>query len=92
VADTGAAAHVLQQAGADLRRQLEAQGIDLLRLDISHSGAEQPGAGQAESRDADPDARKGAGAATGDADIDPTDSTQQSTIELPDGVLVDVLA
>ena len=42
------------QVTDDLRRQLEAQGIELQRLDISYSGDERPGnrSAEADSRSA----------------------------------------
>jgi flagellar hook-length control protein FliK len=95
VADGAEAAQVLQQAGHDLRRQLEAHGIELQRLDISYSGEERSGARSAEAQTGD-----GQNSSTGDnstatdgGDLTPTDELNAtSTLELPDGVLVDVLA
>jgi flagellar hook-length control protein FliK len=96
VADGAEAAQVLQQAGHDLRRQLEAQGIELQRLDISYSGDERSGARSAETQTGDGEQRSSAGdssTATDGGDLNPTDElTATSTLELPDGVLVDVLA
>jgi flagellar hook-length control protein FliK len=96
VADGVDAAQALQQAGADLRRQLEAHGIELQRLDISYSGDDRSGARSSEAQTG-----MGEGRSSGDTDShatdggDPTptdDTTATSILELPDGVLVDVLA
>jgi flagellar hook-length control protein FliK len=96
VADGVEAAQALQQAGADLRRQLESQGIELQRLDISYSGEERSGARSAETRTGDGERRSSAGNdshATDGGDLNPTDdAVATSTLELPGGVLVDVLA
>jgi flagellar hook-length control protein FliK len=96
VASGAEAAQVLQQAAHDLRRQLEAQGIELTRLDISYSGEQREGARSAQAGQGDGERRSPAGdgsAATDGGELTPTDDTTvKSTIELPDGVLVDVLA
>jgi type III secretion system needle length determinant len=96
VASGAEAAQVLQQAAQDLRRQLEAQGIELTRLDISYSGEQREGARSAQAGQGDGERRSPAGdgsAATDGGELTPTDEiTVKSTIELPDGVLVDVLA
>jgi hypothetical protein len=96
VAEGAEAAQLLQQAGQDLRRQLESHGIELQRLDISHSGEERSGARSAETRTGDGERRSSTGdnnsPATDGGDLTPTDETATSTLELPDGVLVDVLA
>jgi flagellar hook-length control protein FliK len=95
VADGVEAAQALQQAGQDLRRQLEAHGIELQRLDISYSGEERSGARSAEA-DTSGERRSPGGTdshATDGGDLNPTDeATAIATLELPDGVLVDVLA
>jgi flagellar hook-length control protein FliK len=97
VAEGVEAAQLLQQAGHDLRRQLEAHGIELQRLDISHSGEERSGARSAEARLGDGERPSSTANddshATDGGDLTPTDeTTATSTLELPDGVLVDVLA
>jgi type III secretion system needle length determinant len=96
VASGAEAAQVLQQAAQDLRRQLEAQGIELTRLDISYTGEQREGARSAQAGQGDGDSRSPAGdgsAATDGSELTPTDeNTVKSTIELPNGVLVDVLA
>jgi hypothetical protein len=84
---------VLQQAGDDLRRQLQAQGIDLQRLDIGVAGdrGHGPGAGAAREQDANGSHRHAGGAADTGAEAG-AEARAEDTIELPDGVLVDVLA
>jgi flagellar hook-length control protein FliK len=96
VADGVEAAQALQQAGHDLRRQLEAQGIELQRLDISYSGEERSGARSAEAENSgerrSPGGSNDSHAMDG-GDLNPNDeATAIATLELPDGVLVDVLA
>ena len=98
-ADRADAAHVLQQAGADLRRALEAQGVQVAGLDIGMAGENQDAANaranerRAESALAGP-RRDRSGGADGDNDLSPIDpdhrTTTASTIAL--GALVDVLA
>jgi hypothetical protein len=97
VAEHAGAAHLLQQAGAELRRSLEAQGVTLLRLDVGASGhhggqaAGQSGSGGAADRSgarAGADVHDADGPATGDVGATP----DASLLTLPNGVLVDVLA
>ena len=99
VAEHATAAQLLQQAGGELRRQLESQGLTLLRLDIGApaSRAAAPPTGSAlanapatatrapqrrQRSDSDPMRRSTA---------PPTDPTT-TTLALPNGALVDVLA
>jgi flagellar hook-length control protein FliK len=90
VADSTVAAQTLQQSGADLRRDLEGQGLTLLQLDIGASGDERGGA-QAQQ---DLGARAGRSLAGGEdlSDVTPVDPTRPRTLELANGALVDVLA
>ena len=98
-ADRADAAHVLQQAGTELRRALEAQGVQVAGLDIGMAGENQDAANaranerRAESALAGP-RRDRSGGADGDNDLSPIDpdhrTTTASTIAL--GALVDVLA
>jgi Meckel syndrome type 1 protein len=100
VAEHATAAQLLQNAGGELRRQLEAQGLTLLRLDIGASGEQggRPGdralangggafgdAGSSRNRDGDADPL-----ALLDGTTDPASTT--TTLALPNGALVDVLA
>jgi flagellar hook-length control protein FliK len=95
-ADRADAAHVLQQAGADLRRALEAQGVQIAGLDIGLAGENQDAANaRANERRAESalgGARRQAKAS--DEDLSPIDpdhrTTTAPTIAL--GALVDVLA
>jgi flagellar hook-length control protein FliK len=98
-ADRADAAHVLQQAGSELRRALEAQGVQVAGLDIGMAGENEDAASaranerRAESALASPRRNRGT-AADGDNDLSPIDpdhrTTTASTIAL--GSLVDVLA
>ena len=91
VADNAQAAQALERAGADLRRTLESQGLNLLRLDIGQSGGE----GATPFGSGDGERRMGSGglASETSAEADyPGESDAETTIELPNGVLVDVLA
>jgi len=91
VAHAPEAAQQLQQAAADLRKSLEQQGLNLLNLDIGHqddgrstgrAGAGTDGSGQGAG---------GSSAGAGDGDGGDETSTETS-LQLPNGVLVDVLA
>jgi hypothetical protein len=91
VADSPEAAKLLAQAADDLRRALEAREVTLISLDVSttaddrqrHSARGEWGGGDAVSgRPAGPGA---------DDDAEPA-PISHSVIELPGGLLVDVLA
>jgi Flagellar hook-length control protein FliK len=93
VADSPEAARLLAQAGDDLRRALEAREVTLLSLEVSTSSEErnrESARGELSDRDGD-GSRTGARHAEGEADtaVAPTTAT---VIELPGGLLVDVLA
>jgi flagellar hook-length control protein FliK len=102
VADSPEAARLLQQAGEDLRRSLADKNVELLSLDVSTSQQDRRDASAANSGfeqfgETGPRGRDGLGrsqhARAGETDIDlPTSPTQGTVLELPDGVLVDVLA
>ena len=88
-ADAPEAAKLLQQAEGELRRALEDSGVRLLRLDISWSHDPRTGAGDRnDASNARPSGQQVADSAT-DTDTDPT---PESVVQLPNGVLVDVLA
>ena len=95
-ADRPEAAQVLQQAGTELRRALEAQGVQVAGLDIGLAGENQDAANaRANERRAESAlagrARAGAGDDNELSPIDPDHrTTTASTIAL--GALVDVLA
>jgi len=96
VAQHAAAAQLLQQNGADLRRTLESQGLNLLRLDIGASG-EQGGRQAAANGGASGDgASPGADGDAADEPLTAPDGAAQTTatatLALPNGALVDVLA
>jgi flagellar hook-length control protein FliK len=100
VADSPEAARLLQQAGDDLRRSLADNNVELLSLDVSTSDQERRDASAASGGfeqfdETGPRGRDGLGRAqrAGESDTDLPISTDQGTVlELPDGVLVDVLA
>ena len=94
MADSPEAARLLAQAGDDLRRALEARDVNLISLEVSTSGDQQQRNARGEWTDGDDAAfagagRSGSGDAEGDAEPAPT---TQTVIELPGGLLVDVLA
>jgi flagellar hook-length control protein FliK len=93
VADATGAAQLLQQSASDLRRQLEQQGVNVLRLDVAASGEEQRRAG-AQSGFGESAGRGSGGTANGDETIvvGTTAATSTDRVELPNGALVDVLA
>jgi flagellar hook-length control protein FliK len=95
VAEHGHAAQLLEQAGAELRRSLETQGVTLLRLDIGASG-EQGGraAGEQAGFGAPGNGTRAdtGGAATAEDDLPAADASPTTRLALPNGVLVDVLA
>jgi hypothetical protein len=99
IADSPEATRMLTQAAGDLRRSLESSGVTLLSLDVSthgEGGSEAAAAGfafHAEARERDGWTPAGSRAssphaAAGSIDDLPT----ATTLELPEGVLVDVLA
>jgi flagellar hook-length control protein FliK len=93
VADSPEAARLLAQAGDDLRRALEARDVTLISLEVSTSGDQQQRSARGEWTDGDDAAFGGSGrSSSGDeADAEPAPTTQ-TVIELPGGLLVDVLA
>jgi flagellar hook-length control protein FliK len=88
MADSPAAAHALQRAADELQRSLADQGLNLVRLDIDVAGDRAAARGREEG-DAGAHRRHAGADADGDADQTPIVET---TLELPNGVLVDVLA
>jgi flagellar hook-length control protein FliK len=90
VADAAQAAALLGQAGDDLRRSLEQQGVNVLHLDVGTSGQENGGAGSAGE---EAGSRSGSGSAgSGPAEEGGPDGSEDVRVQLPNGVLVDVLA
>jgi len=97
VAEHAGAVQQLQQAGAELRRSLESQGLTLLRLDIGASGEETAGRRGAafDGAAAFGDDRRRRDGADPLAPLDGADADAGSavtTLQLPNGALVDVLA
>jgi flagellar hook-length control protein FliK len=93
VADSPEAARMLAQAGEELRRSLESRDVTLLSLQVTTTSGDErheatfagrPGqesGDRATDRDRD-----------GDRTAEPTPDTVHSVLELPGGLLVDVLA
>jgi flagellar hook-length control protein FliK len=96
VADSPEAARMLAQHGDELRRALEARDVTLLSLEVSTTADhQQQQSARGEWTDGDDaGSATSSGRSTGDAegDAEPTSSPIHSTIELPGGLLVDVLA
>jgi flagellar hook-length control protein FliK len=81
---------VLRDGGDELRRQLASQGINLTHFDVGTTGGEQRGAafGNGGSNE-----RRGNSNTHREADVlASADNPEETTISLPNGVLVDVLA
>jgi flagellar hook-length control protein FliK len=90
VADSPEAAKLLAQAADDLRRSLERHDVTLLQLDVSTAGDDRfQSAGHSAAEVA---AHAPRGAAEADADIASDDPSPETTVQLPSGLLVDVLA
>jgi flagellar hook-length control protein FliK len=94
VADSPEAARLLAQAGDDLRRALEARDVNLVSLEVSTSSDQQRESARGEWSDGNGDdaglfGSPNRGGVEGDAEPTPT---THSVIELPGGLLVDVLA
>jgi hypothetical protein len=95
VADSPEAARLLHQAADDLRRSLERHDVTLLSLDVSTAGDDRPDGSAGASADLAGDRSRHFAAhgltppAAAEAD-EPT--TVVATVQLPDGLHVDVLA
>jgi flagellar hook-length control protein FliK len=89
MADSAHAAHALQRAADELQRSLADQGVELVSLEIGVAADGRAARGREERRAAADDL----GTRHDDASDRETDtSTAARTLELPTGVLVDVLA
>jgi flagellar hook-length control protein FliK len=88
-ADSPAAANALQRAADDLQRSLADQGLNLVRLDIDVAGDRANARGR-EAHDGGP--RHGHHGPRGDDGGSDETPIPERTLELPNGVLVDVLA
>ena len=93
IADSPEAAKALHQASDDLRRQLESRDVTLLSLDVSTSNADdgrEAGFGADAGRDGSAgNPHRSYGRGDGEQ---PIEAPAETTLVLPDGVLVDVLA
>jgi flagellar hook-length control protein FliK len=87
VADHSAAAQTMQQGGDDLRRSLQNSGLHLLRLDIETRG-DQRGSADGGTQTSQSDRTAG----DNDAAAGDDGASQPTTIVLPNGALVNVLA
>src|SRR5262249_37087729 len=88
VADHSAAAQTMQQGGDDLRRSLQNSGLHLLRLDIETRGDHRGSAnGSGHTSQSSRTAGDHESASAGD-----DGPSQPTTIVLPNGALVNVLA
>jgi flagellar hook-length control protein FliK len=90
--DSAATADTLSQGSDDLRRSLQSAGVNLVRLDIEARGDANP---QTQDRAQDSSPRSHGGADSGQIDaIGETDTaqTEPTTVALPGGALVNVLA
>ncbi len=89
VAHSPEAVQTLQQAAGDLRRSLEEQGLTLLNLDIGQSGERSTGRSGSDAGGLGRGNRQGSDGLPADG---ADNSTTETTLRLPNGVLVDVLA
>jgi flagellar hook-length control protein FliK len=100
-ADTATTAQALHQAAGELRRTLEDRGVQVLRLDVEWSGdaAAQAGAhGSRQEREAARGGSPAPGGSSGAGRLDPAGAPEDAapdvrhSIEIGDGLVVDVLA
>jgi Flagellar hook-length control protein FliK len=93
VADSPEAARMLTQAGDDLRKQLADQNVNLLSLDVSTSGDQQQNPARFGADAGGDTGYRGSSRLrpVGLADV-AAPAPAESTLLLPTGVLVDVLA
>ena len=96
VADSPEAARLLQQAADDLRRSLERQDVTLLSLDVSTAGEDRSGGSVGSRlrprRPSAPRHRGRAARRRRAAEPEEEQPSVTATVQLPDGLLVDVLA
>jgi flagellar hook-length control protein FliK len=93
VADSPEAARLLAQAGDDLRRSLAARDVNLVSLEVATSGEDrrEAGAGGSAGERSGERAQDRTTPATPSATADVAEPVH-SVLELPGGLLVDVLA
>ncbi len=91
IADSPEAARLLHQAGDDLRRSLESRDVTLLSLEVSTTGDQRRGEQPGEAPNFEAMGLHGHG---GDSEGEPADAAPApiTVLELPGGLLVDVLA
>jgi hypothetical protein len=95
VADSPEAARLLHKAADDLRRSLERHDVTLLSLDVSTAGDDRPDGSAGASADLAGDRSRhfAAHGLTPPAAAEADESTTVvATVQLPDGLHVDVLA
>jgi flagellar hook-length control protein FliK len=93
VAEAPEAARLLSQAAGELRRTLEQQGLNLVRIEVGTAGSDAAGTGTGAAGSDQRDGRRGPSSQAGDPAGAETDlPIADRTIELPNGALVDVLA
>jgi flagellar hook-length control protein FliK len=93
VAEAPEAARLLSQAAGELRRTLEQQGLNLVRIEVGTAGSDAAGTETGAAGSDRRDGRRGPSAQAGDLAGAETDlPIADRMIELPNGALVDVLA
>jgi flagellar hook-length control protein FliK len=92
VADASQAAAVLRDGGDELRRQLASQGINLTHFDVGTTGQERREAAFGNGGSSQQRGNHSANSEDADAGAASPDNTDETTITLPNGVLIDVLA
>ena len=93
VAEAPEAARLLSQAAGELRRTLEQQGLNLVRIEVGTAGSDAAGTGTGAAGSDQRNGRRAPSGQAGDPAGAETDlPIADRTIELPNGVLVDVLA
>jgi flagellar hook-length control protein FliK len=90
VAHSADAVQTLQHAAGDLRRSLEEQGLNVMSLDIGQSG--ESGTGRAGSNAGGLASGGQSGSSHEGPAGDEATTNETTTLRLPSGVLVDVLA
>jgi flagellar hook-length control protein FliK len=90
------AAHTLQQGGAELKRQLEQAGVNVLKLDISvaDQGAtnRDPSTAGSLAQEQARAARQDSSSTAASAQDAPTPAQTSTTMQLSNGALIDVVA
>ena len=94
IADSPEAAKLLEQAAGDLRRSLERHDVTLLSLDVSTAGEDRFGASSGASSDLSGETARhhGLDGRGDEAETPDEQPAVETTVQLPDGLLVDILA